>query len=70
MPEYVFGGSATVEPEGFELESIAGKEPCPKCGEPADHWFHEVNEGGCINVYAGGECGACGYEKGGRPDEP
>jgi Domain of unknown function (DUF4326) len=30
-PGYVYGPTATIEPEGFETENYTRHEPCPKC---------------------------------------
>ena len=38
MPGYAYGASATVEPEGFELESATWHEPWPKCDAQALAW--------------------------------
>ncbi len=70
MPGYVFGGSATVEPEGFELESRSWREPCPKCPAQAFGWRIENNDGGCINIYRGLRCNPRGHFEGTLPGDP
>ncbi len=69
MPGYVFGGSATVEPEGFELEDTTWYEPCPKCPAQAFGWRYEVAEGS-INIYRGLRCSTCGHFEGELPGDP
>jgi hypothetical protein len=52
MPGYAYGGSAIVEPEGFELESAIWREPWTKCHAQALAWRFEVAEGS-LNIYRG-----------------
>ncbi len=69
MPGYVFGGSATVEPDGFELETHSWHEPCPKGTAQAFAWHYEVAEGS-LNIYRGLRCNACGHFEGTLPGDP
>ena len=57
-----------VEPGGMELDNEHRTVPCPKCGQPAHHWFCERAEGGSINIYGGTSCAACGFEIGNWSD--
>jgi hypothetical protein len=52
MPGYAYGGSAIVEPEGFELESAIWRAPWPKCHAHALAWRFELAEGS-LNIYRG-----------------
>ncbi len=69
MSGFVYGPSATVEPEGFELESATWHQPCPNCPAQAFAWRHEVAEGS-INIYRGLRCNACGHFQGTLPGDP
>ena len=69
MTGYAYGDSATVEPEGFELESATWSEPCPKCQAQAVAWRYEVAEGS-LNIYRGRRCNACGHAEGEHPRGP
>ena len=62
--------SATVEPNGFDLDDEHRSVSCPACGGTADYHNTERLEDGAINFYSRTACHACGHVSGDWPGLP